>query len=298
MARGCCPRGCAISDTPRRADSVALARCHGACKRCAPRSPAPSSLRAASAAPAACGHPWPPSLWLSLRTRPRASLRASACVSAARSRTALLSGRTDRCANCAPAATHCVRFPRPRSRRSSALRIACAVCANGALGGQLHITPDYAPCRRCAAWSASSSSTQRAAHHRHGSLRRVICAMSTARSASLRSLSRNAPGVALLVCVPARLRGVLPCRRSRPCVLPRAHPCARRFVPLAALRAEVTAGFGQSSAARSSQCAAKRKNGRVAPPAKGSTPPKPVRLAVLHRLARHCAPCAWPTSSL
>jgi hypothetical protein len=90
---------------------------------------------------------------------------------------------------------HRVASPIPASRNGSALRIAAPACARGALSGHLHITPDYAQCRPRAAGRVSldqASSAPRTAVTVRPSAR-VISAMSSGRSASLRCTRCAAP---------------------------------------------------------------------------------------------------------
>lgn len=95
-------------------------RRHGACMHCAPRSLAPSSLRAARTAPATTGRPWPSPLHTSLRSN-TLGIVPRACVRRLRPRTSACHAGVQRvrcgCTPCTPAATLIVCVPHPRIAR-------------------------------------------------------------------------------------------------------------------------------------------------------------------------------------
>lgn len=94
-------------------------RRHGACMHCAPRSLAPSSLRAGTRRAGYSGRPWPSPLSIALRSYTLGSCLAFAC--ARKARAAFCLSRRAACARSrtpsAPAASHSVCVPHPRIAR-------------------------------------------------------------------------------------------------------------------------------------------------------------------------------------
>jgi len=134
-------------DRESAATSSRSHRRHVACKRCAPRSRAPSSLRTASNAPAASGLSCPSALSRSLRSSTLGVLPRD-CVPPLRACTKPCSAGAQRvrcdCTPCAPAATLIGCRPRPRiARNVRALWVGARARSRGSRPS-VDITRDYA----------------------------------------------------------------------------------------------------------------------------------------------------------
>ncbi len=134
-------------DRESAATSSRSHRRHVACKRCAPRSRAPSSLRTASNVPAASGLSCPSPLSRSLRSSTLGVLPRD-CVHPLRACTKRCPAGAQRvrcdCTPCTPAAALSGCRPRPRiARHVSALFNRCRVRSRG-FGPSVDITRDYA----------------------------------------------------------------------------------------------------------------------------------------------------------
>lgn len=133
-------------DRESAATSSRFHRRHVACKRCAPRSRAPSSLRTASNAPAASGLSCPSALSRLLRSGTLGSCLALACAVCARA-PGWLAGvqRVRWCrTHCTPAAPLVGRSPHPRIARN--VRAPSSRCRARSRGSRrsVDITRDYA----------------------------------------------------------------------------------------------------------------------------------------------------------